>query len=275
MFRPRVTIGIPTMNGPERLARCLESIAECTAFDRFASVKVLVCDDGSTEENLKLNKDAIHRSDRLRDVAGLEMLVSAENVGVSASWNKLVRHHPCEVASLLNDDIEVAHDWLDVLTFSVWENKHAGMVGLDSYVGVIKRDVVDRLPPRIDYREARLLDGDGTLLASAGSIFAFRRDTYEAAGGFDERYKVYYEECDFGTTLRRLGYAHYMASYPIVFHMGGATMSQPSMDAQGHLARSRALFAEKWGATPASLRGQFGPAPATKTWNTQLKFLQD
>lgn len=286
MFKPSVTIGIPTFScataessqaGHYRLRRCLKSIEDHTDFDAFASVKVLVCDDGSNEENLNLNKNAIHERVKLRTQAGLEMLVSEQNAGVSASWNKLVRHQDSDVAVLINDDIEVVDDWLDVLTFSVWENKHAGMVGLNSYVGVVKQDVIGRLPLRIDYQEANLLDGGGSLLASAGSIFAFRREVFDEAGGFDERYKVYYEECDFGVTLRRLGYSHYMASYPIVFHMGGATMSQPSMDAQRHLARSRVLFAEKWGSSPNELRTALPELDNVRTreWNTQLKFLSD
>jgi GT2 family glycosyltransferase len=138
-------------------------------------------------------------------------------------------------------------------------------------------DVLDHVrEPRLDYREAPLLSGDGQLVASNGSIFAVRRDAYERANGFDERYFLFYEEVDFGLTLRRLGLFHYIASYPVVYHMGGATNSDPvNVDAAAQLVRSRKLFTDKWGATVAAIRTEFGPAPATKTWNSQLAFLRD
>lgn len=270
----RVTVGIPTLNGPDRLDRCLRSIAQYTDFSLFDSVKVLVCDNASREENRKLNKDCIHRAEQLREHAGLEMLMPDVNRGVAAAWNMLVRHQSADVIVLTNDDIEVVQDWLNVLVFSVVNNPKAGMVGLDSYPGVVKQDLMaaDRIPLRNSYREAQLLDGGGNLLASHGPIFAFRRDAYDAVGGFDERYYCFFEEVDFGISLRRSGYMHYMASYPIVYHMGGATTSDPrNMDAAAHMAKSRQLFIEKWGASPKHLRESYANEPGVREWNSQLE----
>lgn len=276
-----VLVGIPTLNGSDRLDRCLKSIADCTDFHAFESVRVLICDDGSTEENVSLNKDVIQRNEKLRDIACLEMLVAGQRCGIAASWNKLVRHQAANAAdaiAIINDDIEVVDDWLNVLAFSVLENRQAGMVGLNSYVGVVKQDVVaaGRMPLRIDYNEAQLLEGGGKLLTSLGSCFAFRRDVYDAVGGFDERYRCFYEEVDFGLALRHSGYLHYMASYPIVFHMGGATTSEPkNLDAAAEMARSRQLFREKWGGTPEEFRKRYAREPVVREWNTQLKTLKD
>ena len=270
----RVTVGIPTLNGPDRLDRCLKSIAECTDFAAFESVKVLVCDNASREENQKLNKDCIQRAEKLREHASLEMLTPHAHPGLAASWNMLVRHQPADVNVLINDDIEVVDDWLNVLVFSVATNPQAGMIGLDSYQGVVKQDLVaaNRIPLRTSYREARLLDGGGKLLASLGPIFAFRQDVYNTVGGFDERYFCFYEEVDFGLALRHSGYVHYMASYPIVYHMGGATTSDlMNMDAAAHMARSRELFIEKWGASPEHFRERYAREPRVCEWNSQLK----
>lgn len=278
-----VLVGIPTLNGPDRLQRCLDSIAECTP--DLTGVKVLVCDDGSTEDNLKLNKDAIQRAERLRERAGLEMLINAGRMGISKSWNRLARHEPHDVVILLNDDVEVVNDWLDVLVYSVAENKHLGMVSLNAYVGVTKGQLAAVCPdlpehvrsPRIDYREARLLDGGGSLLASNGFAFAFRREVYDIVGGFDERYFCYYEELDLGVSMIKRGYRHAIASYPIVYHMGGATTSdEQNMNAQTQMLISRGLFLEKWGTTPEHIRREVTViVPATRTWNTQLKHLKD
>jgi len=271
----RVLIGIPTLNGPDRLKRCLDSIAACTRFDAFGGVTTLVCDDGSTEEFLRQNKEVIHESEQ--KIPGLEMLMNGKREGISTSWNKLVRHQQADVIVLVNDDIEVVDHWLDVLVHSLVKNRIAGMVGLNSYVGVTKGQVLSvGRPLRADYCEAPLLSGNGGLLASTGSIFAFRRQAYDEVGGFDERYFVFYEEVDFGVALLKKGYINFIADYPRVYHMGGATNSNAmNLIASEHMALSREKFREKWNASPDEMRERLPHRIHLELneWNTQLLFL--
>lgn len=270
-----VLVGIPTLNGPDRLRRCLEAIAQCTRFNDFGSVKVLVCDDGSREEDLRDNKTVIH--DAFERIKGLEMLTSDRRCGVAASWNKLVRHQYADVVVLMNDDVEVVDHWLDALVYTATRNTNIGMVSLNSYVGVTKEQA-KCLPPRIDYRESKIQFGNGTLLASNGSIFAFRRITYDAVNGFDERYFCFYEEVDFGVSLKKAGFINAILSYPIVFHAGGATTSDAkNIIASEEIERSRQKFKEKWGASPDTLRKELTAPPPDHSheWNTQLAFLKD
>jgi len=273
--KTRVLVGIPTLNNPPCLARCLAAIDEATTFDDY-DVKLLVADDCSTSENLETNKHLIHRHERLRNAGKLEMLMSQERSGIAKTWNRLVRHQAADVVVLMNDDIEVVPDWLDVLVYSVVQNPYAGMVGLNAYVGVTK----DRAVPshRHEYCEATLHDGGGELLSSFGPIFAFSREHYDRVQGFDERFFVFYEELDFGVRLAlEQGLVNYIASYPLVFHAGGATLSEPkNLDAAAELAWSRELFMSKWGQTLDSLRARIASIHATSTmhpreWNTQIK----
>lgn len=268
----KVLIGIPTLNGPERLERLLTSIKTHTTM--APEINILVADDGSLDENLKLNKDVVTRH-------CVEMLMS-ERTGIAATWNRIVRHDrgQHDIIVLINDDIEVVEHWLDVIVYSLKNNKHIGMLGLNSYCGVThgQLEVINSTPLRIDYHEANLLDGGGTLLSSHGPIFAFRKEVYEQVGGFDERYFVFYEELDFGVACRRAGYVNYMSSYPIVYHMGGATNSDPvNLDAQQHIHTSRIKFNNKWKLTLDQLRNEFVAKYMTeykdiilKQWNTQI-----
>jgi GT2 family glycosyltransferase len=283
-----VTVGIPTLNGPDRLARALEAIHQFTDWNRLGrieNVRLLVCDDGSTPENLAENRRLVHDVYKvLEEKADLELLENGERRGIAASWNRLVRQQPSDVVILLNDDIEVATHWLDVLVYSVTQNRRAGMVACTSYVALTRgqhraayNGLVDHvLAPRIDYQEARLLSNGGQLLASSGSAFAFRREVYDLVGGFDERYKCFYEELDFGVSLRQKGYEHFIATYPILYHMGGATTSEPkNMDARADLENSRAAFRAKWGATPGEIRTQFDGVKTIdnnpiREWSTAL-----
>jgi GT2 family glycosyltransferase len=274
-----VTVGIPTLNSPHLLERALKSIADCTKLD---GVRVLVCDDGSAPDKLQKNKEIIGLW--AQRVPGLEMLVNGSRCGISKSWNRLTRHYgDAQIIVLMNDDIEVVDFWLDVLVYSLRENPLAGMVGLNSYVSLTKQQYAkvfpaDALPhermPLVDYREACLMDGGGTLLSAQGPIFGFRKDAFDLVGGFDERYFVYYEELDFAVSLRKKGLYSFMASYPLCFHQGGATNSiKENIDAAEHMARSGRLFREKWSASIDELREGFRKdyvRPALREWTSQI-----
>lgn len=263
----KILVGVPTLNGPDRLDRCLASIRKYTNTDLF-DVTVLVSDDASTPENLKLNKDVVHRH-------GVEMLMSETRLGVSKQWNRLVRHVPdAGIVVLLNDDVEVVEDWLDVLVFSLARNYQLGMISLRCETGVTSETGQPR--PRIDYHEADLLDANGTLLSSGGACFAFRRESWLLAGGFDERYFCFYEEIDFGVTLAlKHNMWHAFASYPIVYHLGGATIAT-NHDGNAVLLESRGAFWAKWQKTLDQMRDELWQRRRDDLllwfeWNTAVK----
>lgn len=258
----KILIGIPTLNGPDRLDRALKSIKTYTD---LRNVVVFVSDDASTPENLKLNKDVVHTH-------GVPMLMSEERLGIAKQWNRLVRHVPdAEVCVLLNDDVEVVEDWLDVLVFSLEKNPDLGMVSLRCETGVTSENGQPR--PRVDYNEARILHAGGSLVSGGGAAFAFRREDWAGVGGFDERYFCFYEEVDFGVALAtQLGRFNAFVSYPVIYHMGGATIGV-NMDASQVLLDSRKAFWDKWGLTMDQLRARLGSreAPSFHEWDSKFK----
>jgi len=283
MKATRVLIGIPTLNGPDRLNRLLFSLRHHTDWTKFASVKLLVCDDGSREKAFEENRSVCAQYPDLVEKARLEYIAHHARRGIAAGWNTLCRHGHAEwdVAILLNDDVEVVRHWLETVVYSLVENPVLGMVGLNAYLSVTKGQV-DTLHPaalehvrnlQIDYHEAALLTAGGTLLASHGSAFGFRRDVYDKVGGFDERYFCFYEELDFGVACKGHGLIHAMLSYPIIYHMGGATNSIPSnLDARARMNESRVKFEQKWLATASELRRRIEPrAELLREWNTQIE----
>lgn len=257
----KILIGIPTLNGPDRLRRALLSIHEHTHLSD--QLEVIVSDDGSNAHDLEWNKTWCHRF-------GVPMLMTEERLGIPKQWNRLVRHVPdADVCVLVNDDVEVVRHWLDVLLYSVVNNDVAGMVGLRCETGVTAANGSRR--QHIDYHEARLLDGNGALLSSGGACFAFARQNWERVGGFDERYFCFYEELDFGVALATSGRFNLIAEYPVVYHMGGATISANS-DANAVLLASREKFADKWKRSLDDMRNDFGrrERPKLLEWNSQV-----
>ena len=264
MGEPEILIGIPTLNGPERLARCLESIKMHTPLDLYGAY-VLVSDDFSYERNLEENKKVCGNF-------GVDLLQAHARLGVAQQWNRLTLHTQAPIMILMNDDVEVVDDWLEALVFSIRGNPHAGMIGLKAYQGVNSLNF--KPPPVYSYNEAVLERGVG-MVSTTGFLFGFERRKYDAVGGFDPNFFAFYEEIDFGVRLLAAGYPAYMLSYPIVIHQGGATTSDPkNLDAQRVIRESRAKFKDKHGGIQELRRAMTDPEkawPKPVHWNTMLK----
>lgn len=266
---PEVLIGIPTLNGPERLRRCLRAIRAHTPLDQ--PFKVLVVDDCSTPENLEKNKEVVSET-------GIDMLTHNTRLGVARGWNDLTRHTRAPWVILMNDDVEVVPDWYEALVFSLKKNPHAGMIGLPSYQGVNSLNFSP--PPIKSYNEAKMQRGTG-MFSATGFLFGFERKKFDYVSGFDDGFFLFYEEVDFGARLQNCGWPSYMLSYPVVIHQGGASTSDPEnvADAQRVMAESRARFKERHQSIAhirksmetAGWQAQEREYPKPVEWNTMLK----
>lgn len=261
---PAVLIGIPTLNGWDRLSRCLRSIMINTP--RSEPFKVLVVDDFSTPENLKRNKDVVHEF-------GVEMITHDKRYGVARGWNDLTRHTKAEIVILMNDDVEVVPDWYEALVFSIRNNPHAGMVGLTAYQGVNSQNFSP--PPVKSYNEAKMQRGIG-MFSATGFLFGFEHRKFDEVQGFDDGFFLFYEEIDFGVRLAKKGWPSYMLSYPVVIHQGGATTSDTRNvpNTSGVMAESRERFKRKHGSIKAVRDELIEPRagfPKPVEWNTMLK----
>jgi GT2 family glycosyltransferase len=258
-----VCVGVPTLNGPDRLRRCLESVRRHTRMDALGA-RLFVSDDCSRPENLEANKIVCASH-------GVEMLMSDSRLGVAQQWNRLTRHTDAPVMVLMNDDVEVVPDWLDALAFSVRSNAHAGMVGLKAYQGV---NSLNFLPPLAHSYNEAVMERGHQMISSQGFLFAFSRAKFDAVGGFDPEFFCFYEECDLGARFLAKGWPSYMLSYPVVIHQGGATTSERgNIDSQAELARSRERFKAKHGGIRAvreSMREPKAGWPKPVQWNTML-----
>lgn len=262
---PEILIGIPTLNGPDRLARCLESIRRHTPLEAYGA-QVLVSDDFSYRDNLEENRKVCQNFD-------VELACPAQvRIGVAQQWNCLSRHTKAPIVILMNDDVEVVPDWLEALVFSIRRNPQAGMVGLKAYQGVTSKNFTP--PPIQSYNEAVMEHGEG-MISATGFLFGFERKKWETVGGFDPHFFAFYEELDFSIRLvKEGGWRPYMLSYPVVIHQGGATTSDiRNLDSQKVLSESRGKFKAKHGSIQAvrDLFAKLPPASNTVQWNTMLK----
>ncbi len=183
------------------------------------------------------------------------------NRGVAKGWNAAARAARAEVLCFVNDDVVLGPDALRVLHGVLTARPEAGVVGpegstWDVETGAHLGDVDARDLPPGAVRECAVV---------SGFLFALRRATWEALGGFDEAYTpCSWEEVDFCTAVRtRLGLRCFVAGGVESRHEWGISARQPPWRRIRYEGRSELLwsihrrnrrhFVRKWSrsATPA------------------------
>jgi len=90
-----------------------------------------------------------------------------------------------------------------------------------------------------DHRENREVD------QIMGAFFLVRRCLFEALGGFDERFFVYFEEVDFSLRARQADWSSFYLSDAQAYHKGGGTSEQVKAVRLFYSLRSRILYGFK------------------------------
>jgi GT2 family glycosyltransferase len=86
-----------------------------------------------------------------------------------------------------------------------------------------------------------------------GAFFLVRRDVFEALGGFDERFFVYYEDLDFSLRARAQGWRSVYLATAQAFHRGQGTTEGATARRTFYFCRSRILYARKHFSTMGAL----------------------
>jgi GT2 family glycosyltransferase len=127
------------------------------------------------------------------------------NLGVSSGWNAAAEASTGEILVFANDDVTLGPGSLLALANALEHLPEAGVVGPRRARWDIPGapELSDPAPPHPEAQPA----GPVEIAAVEGFLFALRRSTFDAVGGFDVAYDpCLFEEIDFCTAVRqRLG----------------------------------------------------------------------
>jgi GT2 family glycosyltransferase len=221
-----VTIIVLNWKRPEETIACLESLARA----HLPGVSILVVDNGSADGSVEKIQS------RFPDQ---EILCLPRNEGYAGGNNagiRLALERGAKGVLLLNNDTQVAPDFLDPLVWTLNANGRAGAASS----AIMRMDYPDVLD--IAYLEVYF--GHGIVYqhgvhALPGEGFGTRREvdvavgcsvlmTAEAlndVGLLDESYFAYHEEVDWCQRARRAGYQIFYEPYSRVYH-GGSKSSE-------------------------------------------------
>jgi len=220
MSDPLVSVIIPNWNGEEYLPECLDSLRA----QRYPRLEVVVVDNGSTDRSVSLVKESYP------EVRVLEL---QENRGLTGGVNAGAGIARGEVLALLNNDATAHPDWVAALVDALKRNPAAGMVAskmllydqptvINSAGDTFGRDGIPG--NRGVWEEDRgQYDHEEWIFGACGGAAAYRRDLWEALGGFDEDFFMYCEDVDLNWRAQLAGYRCLYTPQALVYHRLSAT----------------------------------------------------
>ena len=250
-----VHVVIVNWNSGAQLRECLQSFAAVA--DDDVAARVTVIDNASTDGS----------SEGLEASMPLAVVRNTDNRGFGAACNQGAAGSEADFLLFLNPDTRLMPGSFaePVRYLRAHENKRVGIVGIqlvDADCRVARNTAraptawsmvgnsvgFDRLAPRLfppHFVTEWAHDQTRTVDQVMGAFFLVRRSLFEALGGFDERFFVYYEDLDFSVRARAQGWQSVYLSTAQAFHRGQGTTEGATARRTFYFCRSRILYARK------------------------------
>lgn len=196
---------------------------------------LIVVDNGSTDDSVEWVK--AHHPE-------VKVLSFSENYGFAEGYNKAIAQTQYKYTILLNSDVEVTEGWTRPLLDFMRRNGDVGALQpkIRSWKERTKFEYAGAAGGYLDkmgypYCRGRLFDSieedrgqyDGKVVDicwASGAALMVRTDIYQKVGGLDARFFAHMEEIDLCCRIHAAGYRVVVVPDAMVFHVGGASLSQ-------------------------------------------------
>ncbi|MEP6561477.1 MAG: glycosyltransferase family 2 protein, partial [Nakamurella sp.] len=182
---------------------------------------------------------------------GVQLIESKENLGFAGGCNLGVRHSSGEFVAFLNNDARPDPLWIRAAMNAFNDAPDIGSVAskvLDWDGNLV--DFVDSAvtwfgmgyKPFAGQADPGDFETPRNILFGTGAAMFVRADVFESAGGFDERYFMFYEDVDLGWRLNLLGWKVRYEPRSLAFHKHHASMKKFGAYRETYLLERNALF---------------------------------
>ena len=223
---PFFSVVVPTYNGLRHMAGVLGALEQQT----FSDNEVIVVDDASSDATAQWVAE---------NHPWVRLIVNRRNTGFAASCNTGAAAARGRYVVLLNNDTEPAATWLAELARAIAAHPDAAIVA-SKLLLYDRRDTLhttgdmlgaDGIPHNrgVWEQDRGQYDAAGAIFSGCGGASAYRKDVWQALGGFDEDFWMYLEDVDLGFRAQLLGCAAVFAPEARVYHRlsqsGGDTLA--------------------------------------------------
>lgn len=257
MERIKVSASIVTYNNVKYIEEAVRTLLDSA---KTVDLTLYCIDNGSTDGTVELLKEQFSADPRF------VLLETGENVGFGAGHNKVRDLLDSEYHCIVNPDVIIRDDILDKMV--TYAEAHRDVVQLSPRICFPdgQDQVLGKRYPHIWYLAASRIRRSKTekptaLLAwyamlnkgvsepfeignATGCFMFFRTKDFRAVGGFDERYFMYFEDCDITRQMKKRGKVLYFPA-AIVYHVWARDSKRNSKLKQIHI-ESLLKFYAKW-----------------------------
>ncbi|MCQ2274438.1 MAG: glycosyltransferase family 2 protein [Bacteroidales bacterium] len=223
-----IAVVILNWNGRHMMERFLPSVTANTTGD----AEVVIADNGSTDDSIEFVRT---------HYPTLRIVQLDKNYGFAEGYNLALKQIEADYYVLLNDDVEVAPNWIAPVIEQMQQNEqtaicqpkllmydqrdtfeYAGGAGgfIDSYGYPFCRG---RMFDTVEKDQGQYDDPCEIFWASGAAMFV-RADVWRELGGLDGDFFAHMEEIDFCWRAKNAGYRVEYCPRSVVYHVGGGTL---------------------------------------------------
>lgn len=222
-----ISIVIPNYNGLEHLKTCFTSLKKQTLQD----YTVILADNGSSDPSAEYTKEQFPDSAVIK-IGYNSGFAKAVNEGIKYSLNNT----PSEFILLLNNDIELADNFLETAVKALESHKDASILAV-KMLNYYNRNIIDDCgdfikagggsPIARGHGEADTgqYDKSEYIFGACAGAAVYRKELFGAIGFFDESFFAYYEDIDLSFRAQLAGFKCFYEPNAVCYHKRGGTSS--------------------------------------------------
>ena len=227
MHPPVVSVVIVNWNGLRFLKGCLRTLS----LQSYSDFETIVVDNGSKDGSVSFIRASYPQ---------IKIIENSDNKGFAAANNQGIAVASGRYVALLNNDTEVAREWLHSLAASaesspsdvgMWAPKILSLddrTTIDSVGGLLISTCCIAKGRGRGERDRGQYDGVRDVFIPSACAAMYRREMIDGVGGFDEEFFAYCEDTDLGMRAMLMGWKTRSVPEAVVYHHYSGTAGRYS-----------------------------------------------
>ena len=224
-----ISIIIPHYNGKEILSNCLNSLLK----NSFENYEILVVDNGSNDGSQDLIR---------KEFSNVVLIENETNKGYAGGCNSGISYTKGKYILFLNNDVEVAENFLEELYNTIDSDENIGLVQ-PKLLSIQKKTHFDysggaggeidifgfpfargRVFIELEKDESQYDNMTQEIFWASGTSVLVRKSLLNKIGSFDEDFFAHMEEIDLNWRAQLIGYKSVITLKTFLYHYSGYTL---------------------------------------------------